>query len=66
MLVTTHSPFFINGMEPRQVWALGRGDNGYTQAKRVADMPGIKEMMQAGAKLGDLWMEGYFDLGYPR
>lgn len=66
MLVTTHSPFFINGMRPEQVWALGRGEDGYTLVKRTADMPGVREMMQAGAKLGDLWMEGYFDLGDPR
>ncbi len=63
MLVTTHSPFFINGMDPKQVWALGRDERGYTQVKRAADMRGIKEMIQAGAKLGDLWMEGYFELG---
>ena len=63
MLVTSHSPFFISGMQPDQVWALGRGDDGYTRVQRVADMPGIREMLDAGAKLGDLWMEGYFDLG---
>lgn len=65
MLATTHSPFFINGMQPNQVWALGRGEDGYTQAMKAADMPGILEMMRAGAKLGDLWMEGYFKLGNP-
>ncbi|MBF0155071.1 MAG: AAA family ATPase [Magnetococcales bacterium] len=59
MLVTTHSPFFMNGMRPEQVWALGRGDDGYTLVKRAADMPVVNEMMHAGAKLGDLWMEGY-------
>ncbi|MBF0141893.1 MAG: AAA family ATPase [Magnetococcales bacterium] len=66
MLITTHSPFFINGMQPEQVWALGRGVNGYTRVERAADMPGIREMMRKGAKLGDLWMEGYFDMGDPR
>ncbi|MBF0293606.1 MAG: AAA family ATPase [Magnetococcales bacterium] len=66
MLVTTHSPFFVNGMQPEQVWALGRREDGYTLARRTADMPGIREMMQAGARLGDLWMEGYFDIGDPR
>ncbi len=65
MMVTTHSPFFINGMQPHQVWALGRGDDGYTRVKRATDMRGIKELMAAEAKLGDLWMEGYFDLGDP-
>ncbi|MEO5369320.1 MAG: AAA family ATPase [Magnetococcus sp. DMHC-1] len=66
MLVTTHSPFFMNGMRPEQVWALGRGDDGYTLVKRAADMPVVNEMVHADAKLGDLWMEGYFSLGDPR
>ncbi|MBF0164783.1 MAG: AAA family ATPase [Magnetococcales bacterium] len=66
LLITTHSPFFINGMTPHQVWALGRGMDGYTLAMRAADMTGIQDLMNAGGKLGDLWMEGYFDLGYPQ
>lgn len=65
MLVTTHSPFFVNGMRPNQVWALARGEDGYSQVTCAGEMPGVQEMMQAGAKLGDVWMEGYFNLGNP-
>ena len=42
-----------------------RGDDGYAVAKRIADMPGIQEMLDAGALLGDLWMENYFEFGNP-
>ncbi|MDJ0516586.1 MAG: hypothetical protein QNJ74_10145 [Trichodesmium sp. MO_231.B1] len=28
-------------------------------------MRGIKEFMEAGASLGNLWMEGYFEFGNP-
>ncbi|MFO1430494.1 MAG: AAA family ATPase [Candidatus Competibacteraceae bacterium] len=65
LLVTTHSPFFVNGLRPEELWALYRDENGYTQAKCAAAMPGIPEMMQEGAKLGALWMEGYFDVSDP-
>jgi len=66
LLVTTHSPFFVNGLRPEELWALYRDENGYTQAKCAAAMPGIAEMMQEeGAKLGALWMEGYFDVSDP-
>ena len=65
MLVTTHSPFFVDGLTPRQVWVLERGEDGYTRAKRTARMQGIDEMIKAGGSLGDLWIEGYFDCGDP-
>jgi predicted ATPase len=65
MVVTTHSPFFINALDAKQVWALRRNDAGYTEAFRAADMRGIKEQVDAGAKLGDLWLEGFFEAGNP-
>lgn len=33
--------------------------------KRTADMLGIKEFLETGAKLGSLWMENYFEIGDP-
>ena len=65
MVVTTHSPFFIDALQPKQVWALRRNDRGYTEAIRAADMRGIAEQIEAGAKLGQLWLEGYFEAGNP-
>lgn len=66
LMVTTHSPFFLNGLKPEEVWVLHRDRNGYAHAKRAADMPGIKEFMEQGAKLGYLWTESYFEFGYPQ
>ncbi|WP_199248124.1 AAA family ATPase [[Phormidium] sp. ETS-05] len=65
LMVTTHSPFFVNSLNPEQLWVLYRDEHGYTQAQRTADMRGIKEMMEHGALLGQLWMEDYFDVGNP-
>jgi len=65
LLVTTHSPFFIDRLDPAQVRVLYRDGEGYSRSRRVADMPGIKEMIESGAGLGDLWMEGHFDVGHP-
>ena len=42
-----------------------RDDKGHTQARRAADMRGIKEFMRCGATLGNLWMEGHFEVGDP-
>ena len=65
LMVTTHSPFFVNGLQPKEVWVLYRDSEGYTQARCTADMTGVKEFLDNGALLGHLWMEGYFDAGDP-
>lgn len=65
LMVTTHSPFFVNGLRSEELWVLYRDRNGYAQAKKVSDMRGIKEFMNQGALLGHLWMEGYFEIGDP-
>ena len=65
MLVTTHSPFFLNATRSREVRVLWRDGEGYTQVRRVSDMAGIDEFLDEGATLGDLWMEGQFAIGDP-
>ena len=61
LIVTTHSPFFIDPLRPEEVRVLYRGRDGYTRAQRVSDIPGIQAFLDQGAKLGELWMEGHFD-----
>ncbi|MFH1732479.1 MAG: AAA family ATPase [Planctomycetota bacterium] len=65
LLVTTHSPFFLNGLRPEEVRVLYRDDKGYTQAERASDLNGINEFIEAGASLGHLWTEGRFGIGDP-
>jgi predicted ATPase len=65
LLVTTHSPYFVDGVQAKELWVLYRGEDGYSQARRASDMPKVDAFMHEGAQLGDLWMEGYFDVGDP-
>lgn len=65
LLVTTHSPFFVNGLRPEEVWILDRDLKGFTRASRASDLKGIPDFVEEGALLGDLWMEGHFRLGDP-
>ncbi len=65
MLVTTHSPDFVNGLRPDEVWVLHRDRAGHTQATRVADIRGVPDFVQHGAALGQLWLEGHFRVGDP-
>lgn len=66
LLVTSHSPFFLNAMGADDVRVLYRDEQGFTQAVRASDIQGIPEFIKAGASLGYLWMEGHFGLGDPR
>lgn len=65
LLVTTHSPFFLNGLRAEEVRALYRDEHGYTQAVRAADVEGVNEFVQEGASMGHLWMEGHLGVGDP-
>lgn len=65
LLVSSHSPFFVNALRPNEVWVLYRDEQGYTQARRASEMQGITEFMNEGALLGALWLEGYFEVGDP-
>lgn len=65
LLVTTHSPFFIDAARAEEVRVLYRDERGYTQIVRASEIRGIPEFMQAGASLGHLWLEGHFGVGDP-
>ncbi len=61
-----HDPFaLLPERRATEVRVLYRGDNGYTQVVRAADIQGVREFIEAGASLGHLWMEGHFGVGDP-
>lgn len=65
LLVTTHSPFFLNAVQADEVWALYRDEKGYTQAARTSEIKGVPEFLEHGASMGHLWMEGRLGLSDP-
>jgi predicted ATPase len=65
LLVTTHSPFFLNSAKPEEVRVLYRDEKGYTQATLASEIRGVKEFIAAGASMGQLWLEGHFGVGDP-
>ena len=65
LLVTTHSPYFLNAMRAEEVRVLWRDENGHTQARCVDESKGVRHFMEAGAALGELWLENQFEAGDP-
>lgn len=65
LLVTTHSPFFLNSLRPKELRILYRDDSGFTQSVRASDLKKVSEFHKAGSSLGYLWLEGHFHVGDP-
>ncbi|MGL4174693.1 MAG: AAA family ATPase [Dermatophilaceae bacterium] len=59
VLVTTHSPEFLSGVRPKELWMISRADDGFARVARASDDGKVTAMTNAGATLGDLWSEGY-------
>lgn len=65
LLVTTHSPEFVDGLRAEELWVLYRDESGFTRALKASEMQGVPEQLKHGATLGDLWMENFFEVGDP-
>src|SRR6185436_5508348 len=65
LLVTTHSPFFLDAVRADEVRVLHRDEQGFTRVTRASDIRGIPELLANGASLGKLWLEGQFGVGDP-
>ena len=63
-IITTQSPLFLNALRPEEVWVLYRNENGYTQVRRVDDIPHVMNFIKSGGLIGDLWLEGYLNITY--
>ncbi|HEY5853215.1 MAG TPA: AAA family ATPase [Aldersonia sp.] len=66
ILVTTHSPEFVNMVKPRELWMIRRGDDGYARVARASDDDRLMAMVAAGGQLGALWNEGYLSQADPQ
>jgi predicted ATPase len=63
LLVTTHSPLFIEALQPKEVRVLYRGDDGFTRIARASEIEGIPQFIAEGATIGELFAEGRLSPG---
>lgn len=61
VFVTTHQPYFVDALEPEEVWILEKGADGFSKIKRASDDSVVKNMVSAGLPLGGLWYSDYLD-----
>jgi predicted ATPase len=59
VFIATHSPYFVNNMEPNEVWLCTRSITGFSTCKNVSKIGDVATYINQGAKLGHLWTEGF-------
>jgi predicted ATPase len=60
LLVTTHSPYFVDALKPEQVWLIEKDKQGHAVARRAADIDTVGAMAEQGIPLGSLWYSNHF------
>ncbi len=65
VIVSSHSPDFLNGVELDEVFWLQKVD-GYTRIQRARDDEQIAAYMAEGDKMGYLWKQGFFEGADPQ
>ena len=61
VFITTHQPYFVDALEPDEVWILEKGDNGFAEVRRASADDTITNLVAEGLPLGGLWYSDYLD-----
>lgn len=61
VFITTHQPYFVDALEPNEVWVLEKGKDGFSSIRRASDDPVVSNMVAEGLPLGGLWYSDYLD-----
>ena len=65
IFVTTHSPYFVNALQPEEMRVVWRDRDGFAKAALASSIVQVPELVEHGSQLGHLWMQGHFDVGDP-
>jgi len=61
IFITTHQPYFVDGLSPEETWLLEKGSDGFFNIQRASDNKIVKAMVDEGLPLGGLWYSDYMD-----
>lgn len=65
VLVTTHSPNFVDALTPSEVWILQKRDDGFSTITRASDIDMVQSLHDEGIPTGSLWYSNHFGIGNP-
>ena len=61
IFVTTHQPYLVDALDPREVWILEKGEDGFSTIRRASEDQGVNYLVEEGLPLGGLWYSDYLD-----
>ena len=61
IFITTHQPYFVNALDPKEVWILEKGTDGFSTIRRASEDTLVNNMVAEGLPLGGLWYSDYLD-----
>ncbi|AJC45972.1 AAA family ATPase [Xanthomonas sacchari] len=61
IFVTTHQPYFVDALSPKEVWILEKGSDGFSTIRRASDIELVRNLVDEGLPLGGLWYSDYLD-----
>lgn len=61
VFITTHQPYFVNALDPEEVWILEKGDDGFSSIRRASDDELVRNLVAEEFPLGGLWYSDYLD-----
>ena len=62
IFITTHQPYLVDALDPKEVWILEKGADGFSTIRRASDDPIVNNMVAEGLPLGGLWYSDYLDV----
>lgn len=62
VFITTHQPYFVDALNPDEVWVLEKGGDGFATIRRASEDSVVRNMVDEGLPLGGLWYSDYLDV----
>ena len=61
VFITTHQPYFVSALNPKEVWILDKGEDGFSTIRRASEDPLVNALVDEGLPLGGLWHSDYLE-----
>ena len=61
VFITTHQPYFIDALDPKEVWILEKSEDGFSKIHSASKDPLVNNLVEEGLRLGGLWYSDYID-----
>lgn len=62
VFITTHQPYFVDSLEPDEVWIMEKNTNGFSVIRRASSDQLVTNMVAEGLPLGGLWYSDYLEM----